>query len=322
MNFIFMISSRHVSEGAPMMVLQTADWRERSRAHFERAVVHTGPARQRKDRGLPHPVEDFLFQYYPFPLSQLECWQPGIGIALEWPDDEELPAEFRFNPRCHSRSGNRIVTDASLITEKELARLEWIRHLLASTASRAGVFSCHGLHEWAMVYGGKEVRHEKTTPLRLPQAEIDALVASRPIACTHHDAFRFFAADARPLNRFQPSLDSRVHLEQPGCVHANMDLYKWSAKAMPWIGTDVLLDCFELACELRELDMRASPYDLTAWGREPIRIETQEGRRVYETEQRRLATKAAPLRGRLIEAIGLVLTEARSQRAQAAPLPA
>lgn len=105
------------------------------------------------------------------------------------------------------------------------------------------------------------------------------------------------------MNRLQPTLESRVSLEQPGCVHANMDLYKWAAKSMPWIGSELLLDCFELALELRDLDMRASPYDLAAWGREPVRIETAEGRRVYEIEQRRLAEKAAPLRERLIEGL-------------------
>lgn len=102
------------------------------------------------------------------------------------------------------------------------------------------------------------------------------------------------------MNRLQPTLDSRISLEQPGCVHANMDLYKWAAKSMPWIGSELLLNCFELAIELRDLDMRASPYDLTAWGREPVRIETPEGRRTYEIEQRRLAEKAASLRERLI----------------------
>jgi hypothetical protein len=151
-----------------------------------------------------------------------------------------------------------------------------------------------------MVYRGKAVRHEKTTPLRLPQAEIDALVESRAICCSHHDAFRFFASEARPMNRLQPTLESRMSLEQPGCVHANMDLYKWAAKSMPWIGTELLFDCFELAVELRDLDMRASPYDLSDWGRPPVRIETAEGRRIYEIEQRRLAAEAVPLRERLI----------------------
>ena len=80
-----------------------------------------------------------------------------------------------------------------------------------------------------------------------------------------------------------------------------MDLYKSPAKAMPWTGTELLLDCFELAMDLRDLDMRASPYDLAEWGREPVRIETAEGRRIYENEQRALAARARPLRERLIE---------------------
>jgi hypothetical protein len=77
---------------------------------------------------------------------------------------------------------------------------------------------------------------------------------------------------------------------------------------MPWIGTELLLDCFELAVELRNLDMRASPYDLSAWGREPVCIETAEGRRIYEAEQRRLAAEAAPLRERLIAGLKNTLT--------------
>jgi hypothetical protein len=82
-----------------------------------------------------------------------------------------------------------------------------------------------------------------------------------------------------------------------------MDLYKWAAKSMPWVGTPLLLDCFELALELRDLDMRASPYDLSAWGRDPICIETPEGRRIYESEQRRLAQLATGLRGRLLDGL-------------------
>jgi hypothetical protein len=128
-------------------------------------------------------------------------------------------------------------------------------------------------------------------------------VESRALCCTHHDAFRFFADGARPFNRLQPTLETRQLLEQPGCVHANMDLYKWAAKTMPWTGSALLLDCFELAVELRDLDMRASPYDLSDWEREPVRIETADGRRIYEDEQKHLAAKALPLRQRLLDTI-------------------
>lgn len=285
----------------PMTLLATADWEARAARHRTRAERHTLAARRRRDHGEPHPVEDFLFQYYPYPLALLDRWQPGCGVALEWAGTTESPAPPPpFSERHYSLADGFLFADPGRLNDKERERLRWISELLVATRDRAPNFACHGLHEWAMVYRGKEVRHEKTTPLRLPQAEIDALVESRAICCSHHDAFRFFAAEARPMNRLQPTLDSRISLEQPGCVHANMDLYKWAAKSMPWIGSELLLDCFELALELRDLDMRASPYDLTAWGREPVRIETAEGRRVYETEQRRLALLAAPLRERLI----------------------
>ena len=281
----------------PAIFLSTADWRERAAVHRKRAERHTLPARKRRDSRELNPVEDFLFEYYPYPLALLEKWHPGAGIALEW-DSPALPAPF--SDRCYSHVEGFLFADASLVSGKERERLKWIGELLVATRDRTPNFACHGLHEWAMVYRGKNVRHEKTTPLRLPQAEIDALVESRAICCSHHDAFRFFAEEARSMNRQQPSLDTRISLEQPGCVHANMDLYKWAAKAMPWIGTELLFDCFELANELRDLDMRASPYDLTAWGRRPVCIETAEGRRIYETEQRRLALLAVPLRERLI----------------------
>ncbi len=46
--------------------------------------------------------------------------------------------------------------------------------------------------------------------------------------------------------------------------------------------------------------MRASPYDLTALGYSPVRIETIEGRNEYVQAQRSFAERAAPLRTRLM----------------------
>jgi hypothetical protein len=281
--------------------ISQTEWRAREAAHRARAEGYTVETRRRRDSGVPHPIEDFLFQYYPYPFALLERWQPGIGVGLEWGDASSFPEGF--SERHYSWDGGVLFAEVGRLTSKERERLGWIRDLLMATQDRAPNFACHGLHEWAMVYGGTTVRHEKTTPLRLPQAEIDEVVSSRTICCSHYDAFRFFAAESRPLNRLQPTLDTRVLLEQPGCVHANMDLYKWAAKSMPWAGAELLLDCFELAMELRDLDMRASPYDLSAWGREPVCIETPEGRREYEIEQRRLASKARLLRERLIEVL-------------------
>lgn len=280
-------------------ILPLADWQERIAAHRQRALSHTSPARRRRDRGEAHPILDFLFEYYPFPFALLEKWHPGVGLALEaspaWPS--------HLHPPDYRQDGPLLLADPSSISDKQRIRLERTIELLEATRDRSPNYACHGLHEWAMVYQGQHIRHEKTLSLRLTQPEIDGFVESRAICCSHHDAFRFFAKAARAFNHLQPSLETRADFEQPACLHANMDLYKWAAKAMPWIGSELLLDCFELAVELRDLDMRASPYDLSPWRREPVRIETPEGRQQYEQEQRQLAERAKPLRQRLITAL-------------------
>ena len=56
------------------------------------------------------------------------------------------------------------------------------------------------------------------------------------------------------------------------------------------------MDCLELAADARELDMRASPYDLRDYGFEPIAIETPAGRAEYVRAQQDIAERAAPLR--------------------------
>ncbi|MGD7652770.1 MAG: 3-methyladenine DNA glycosylase [Verrucomicrobiales bacterium] len=290
-----MVRSAPMPKAPPVSVLCRADWRGLRDAHFSRASRHTGPARERRDRGIPHPIADFLFQYYSFPFSHLEHWHPGIGTALEW----DGPAVAPYRKHYRSENATRFA-DPGLLTEKERVRLQRILTLLEATRDRRPVFACHGLHEWAMVYQAEDVRHGGTLPLRLPQNEIDRVVESLPIRCSHYDAFRFFTPAARPFNQFQPTLETRELCEQPACLHANMDLYKWCAKSQPWCGSDLLLDCFELAVELRDLDMRASPYDLSGWNRPPVRIETPEGRRQYESEQRGFADRARPLRGKLI----------------------
>jgi hypothetical protein len=79
-----------------------------------------------------------------------------------------------------------------------------------------------------------------------------------------------------------------------------MDLYKWSFKLAPFAPSELVADCFALARDIREIDMRASPYDLRALGFAPIAIETPEGRADYEVHQRAFAARAEPLRTRLL----------------------
>ncbi|HET6739152.1 MAG TPA: 3-methyladenine DNA glycosylase, partial [Kribbella sp.] len=214
---------------------------------------------------------------------------PGIGLL-------EAPAYA-------DRRGYTVVDGAATLAAAEISRrsdtVKWIRALLSSTLDRQPQFGCFGLHEWAMVYRTPEVRHA-TWPLRLGAEGTDQVVESHRIGCSHFDAFRFFTSPARPLNVLQPTRDSQPALEQGGCLHANMDLYKWSGKLMPLTPSSLVLDCFELARDIRTLDMRASPYDLAALGYSPVRIETPDGKAEYIATQRTFADRARPLRRQLV----------------------
>lgn len=257
-------------------------WRARQAAHEARVDAWIQPHLERRRRGIKHPVLDFLFSYYSHRPAQLRRWQPGYGVTLE----------------------NGPVLDDEAFLAKRGESVAWIRGLLGATAGRAGHFGCFGMHEWAMVYRQthEELRHN-AWPLRLSADETAALVEERGVRCSHFDAFRFFTGPARPLNLLQPTRERQAELEQPGCLHANMDVYKWAYKLGPLVASELVADAFELAYDIRSLDMRASPYDLAALGYPPIRIETPEGRAEYVAAQRGFAERARPLRERLIAAI-------------------
>jgi hypothetical protein len=242
---------------------------ERAAAHRARLAPYVEPHLARRRAGERHPVHDFLFTYYSFSPAKLLDWQPG------WPDSG--------SPALLERRRDLVATTLDL---------------LRATAARAATYGCFGLHEWAMVHRADETRHP--VPLRLGAAGTDEVVESHRIACSHFDAFRFFTPSARPLNRLQPGRDDRPAYEQPGCLHATMDLYKHAFRLWPLIGSDLLADCFVLAWDVRDVDMRAAPYDLVAWGYQPIRIETPEGKQEYAALQRGFADRAAPLRQRLV----------------------
>ena len=56
--------------------------------------------------------------------------------------------------------------------------------------------------------------------------------------------------------------------------------------------------------------MRASPYDFSELGFEPVRIETPPGKQEYVAAQRAFAERGAPLRQRLIEECDRLLAAA------------
>ena len=144
-------------------------------------------------------------------------------------------------------------------------------------------------------------------PLRLGHDGTDEVVESHRIACSHFDAFRFFTAEARPLNTLSPTSHDRPAFEQPACLHAGMDLYKHAFRLAPLVPSELVADCFELARDIRVLDMRAAPYDLRDLGLDPVRIETPEGKQEYAAAQRGFAERGAPLRARLLEACAELL---------------
>jgi hypothetical protein len=277
-----------------MRVLDETTWRERAEAHRARVDAFVAPHLERRKAGEKHPVHDFLFTYYSYRPAQLRRWHPGYGVGLAGGQEY---AQLKGYERA---SGSVGVADAFRQAQRPL--VESLHRLLTATAARPAHLGCLGLHEWAMVYrlAEDETRHADF-PLRLGATGTDEVVESHRVACTHFDAFRFFTEPARPRNAHSPGPDDRATYEQPGCLHAGMDLYKHAFRLSPMICTDLVADCFELAQDIRVLDMRASPYDLTDLGFDPVRIETAEGKREYAETQRTFAERGAPLRNRLID---------------------
>lgn len=301
------------STAAKLAADHAAAVRERTAAHLDRRA-----------RGEKHPVEDFLHTYYPFTPGQLSTWHPGAGVSIQaddsggQPDDPDRRPEASgsaFLAELADRKWYRMyelgpASAAAVTVDLERWRAargdgaQFIRDLLARTLGREGTFGCFGLHEWAMVYrqSPDEVRHDQV-PLRLTHAQTDTVVESHRIRCSHFDAFRFFTPEARPLNELSPARESMREMEQPGCLHGGMDLYKWAMKLGPVAPSDVTLAAFDLARDIRTLDMEASPYDVRDWGYGVVAIETAEGKAEYVRRQRAFADRGNDIRRRLIIAI-------------------
>ncbi len=277
-------------------MLAAKEWQARQAAHQTRVRAWTDPHQSRAARGEKHPVYDFLFTYYSYRPGLMRRWHPGPQFVLA---DGAARSFLRWREYVETTDG--IALNRNALPEDRRQSVVHIRALLSATQTRIPFFGCFGIHEWAMVYRQQpdELRHN-AYPLRFKPETIAQIVDESAVCCTHFDAFRFFTPPARPLNRMQPERRTTVEHEQRGCLHANMDLYKWAYKLSPFTPSELIADCFELARDIREVDMRASPYDLRKLGFEPIAIETVEGRAEYERQQREFAARSAPLRARLL----------------------
>lgn len=276
------------------MILERS-WVGRQRAHRARVDALVGAHEARQARAIAHPVEDFLFTYYVYRPNQLRRWHPGVGVAIADPS-----APHRDWPFYTTRDAS-IVVDTRAVAQRRSHLVELVRRLMRSTLERPARFGCFGMHEWAMVYQlpPGRLRHD-SWPLRLPPAAVAATVNERGLRCTHFDAFRFFTEPAVPLNETQLRREDQLAHEQPGCLHAGMDLYKWAYKLAPATPSELVVDAFELARDIRRVDMQASPYDLSDLGIEPIPVETATGRAQYVAHQKDFAERARPIREQLL----------------------
>ncbi|MGO3148040.1 MAG: 3-methyladenine DNA glycosylase [Leucobacter sp.] len=288
----------------PTASWRTASWRTREAAHHHRVERLTNDHRARKSRGEKHPIEDFLWTYYTLSPGELRRWHPGADAVLADAHDRDGWRYYQV-----SADGSASL-DLTAYFAKRGKTVDYVDQLLAATIERTPQFGCFGLHEWAMVYRltPEQIRHAGL-PLRIGHDATDAVVESNPISCSHFDAYRFFTPEAAPFNKLSPTRENQRETEQSACLHAGMDVYKWAGKLGPIIPGDLLLDTFELARDIRVVDMQASPYDVrgftdhTGAPLEPITIETPEGKRDYAERQRGFAERGNVLRQRVLDAI-------------------
>lgn len=274
--------------------LSREEWQAKRANHIARVGSWATERQQRGATAAWNPVYDFLFDYYSYRPSHLMRWSPGCGVILQdctskeldWPDDF-----IEIDDGC--------VIPAHSFPKHRRDYIDWAIRYLQGIAERTPSFCCFGLHEWAMVYQCETPRHSRV-PLRLSGSEINRVVENADLRCTHYDAFRFFTPPAAPRNRSLLTREGTSDSDQRGCIHVTMDLYKFAHKIAPWCSSELIADCFMLAADARQVDMRASPYDLSAYGFTAIEIEHAHGREEYIQEQRRLAESAVPVRTRLI----------------------
>lgn len=275
--------------------LSKTQWKRRQDEHRQAIAQIVDPYLEKKQHQQSDPILDFLFEYYAFRPSHLKRWSPGTGVLLENATRQTAPPISEL-----TITDEGAWLDPAHFPENRKSSARWILSLLKNSLEKEPSFGCFGMHEWAMVYKSDNVRHNHL-PMRMDKEKLADFVESRPLVCTHFDAFRFFTDPAKPMNKFYLSREKFNQTEQAGCLHTNMDLYKWAFKLFPWIGSDLIQEAFFLAVDTRRIDMKASPYDLRKRGLQPIKIETKEGRKDYVAKQKDIYRRSLPIRQKLIE---------------------
>lgn len=293
----------HTEHVNPADIVETPaeQWRAARADHHSRVDTWVEPHLARRHRGEKHPIEDFLWDYYPFRPSHLRMWNPGIDACLlDYGDDPTpLPAGFAVDAHGHARFD---YTRLSPTHQQRLQQeLPWIVRLLKGMRARPAGFGCFGLHEWAMVLGQPDSeRRHSSWPMRVSDDQVRTAIDAVGLRCTHFDAWRFFTNEGLQRNPLALSRAEQPERDQAGCLHANMDVYKWCMRMQPLVPSSVTTQAFELAMRIRRIDMAASPYDFQELGVEPIAVETAQGRAIYVALQRNFSEQANVLRAQLL----------------------
>lgn len=299
--------------------IKLSDWTARAEMHASELNMLVYPGgdslKSRMHLVSQDPIYNFLHSYYRYSVKDLKKYSPGIDVLLE--DADVVKHRSFLIERLMTVTTEGAYYDPRLMKAPADGRYGWInvtkiRDILNATGSKQPFFGCFGLHEWAMLYSGSNPseptplqRHQEQLSLRIPQSVIDDVVrGSGQLKCTHFDAWRFFHPDAQDLNIVSPlSRERQVQFEQPGCIHATMDLFKYAYQLYPFVSSELLLQSLKLAIKARKIDMRASPYDVShvEGCEEPLCVETSEGRRLYVAAQEDLFALSAPIRASLLQ---------------------
>jgi hypothetical protein len=266
---------------------------------------------------------------------------PQSNHAEPGSDDSSLSSSNTSSSNTSNNNNDDDNDESSMFIHKKATSFVWYQSILETTLSNEAILHCYGLHEWAMQYhpDGAPVpqssKYQRHLPLRVSRETINSTVERKKLRCTHVDALRFFAPAAGPLNHHGAVLErnDQLVLEQPGCVHAHMDLLKIALRIRPYCDPELLVDVLGVALKARALDVGASPYDCSAYsGLESdgknssilvIPVETKEGRALYKALQTELMVEANAVRENLLanyEAFGsLAFCASRLQKARSDP---
>lgn len=289
-----------------------------------------------------HPVYNFLIEYYGLKgakgVKRLARWSPPLeelllvgdddkstthtAILLEGATDKDLgtvlhlkgamPSEngILYSPSLYYKNRDETSTSSNHQAAAAAAPFLWNRAILQQTLRQEPVLHCHNLHEWAMQYqpeGAPEppsAKYQRHLRLRVSRQIINETVERKGVKCTHVDALKYFAPAAGELNQHGVNLprSRQLELEQPACVHAQMDLLKYVLRLQPFCNAKLIVKVLQVALNARRLDVAASPYDASDFGVEPICIETPEGRSLYRKLQAKQMMEAEPVRKELLRA--------------------